>query len=473
MQCQIAREMPFFLTRIDQFWTQTAQWLHRRPWIGWLALLLGVAGFVCGGLMASHSRLVNAKFSQGDQSAYLQYARKLRETNFQHLGDRNRMPLYPGLQSLFIQNGDTKSATFERGKYVNIGLALAGLALLWLGMRRVVTGWGNWLFTGGLAMGLFLPKAAYFQAEILYYTLFALFFMGGAYLLYRPRWWVAALLGVVAALTHWTKASILPGVVLLTLALGLRMIYATWRSFRERPEARSTAWQCLLGVILLPMVYLGGIAPYLLKSAEHFDGHYFYNVNSTFYIWCDNFEQTKKLEDAGDRKWWPRLPADELPSARKYFTEKAPDEIAGRLFGGMIHQFKIAKGSYGAWRFILPLVLLAAWQFWSGRAGIEPWARKYNWSLFFAACFFGAYFTLISFYSPLADGARFLFALYAPSLAAAVWVIENFARSERKRLGADIGVQVRTWVYRLVTVLVIIELPLKLLTFMGKVYCGS
>jgi hypothetical protein len=446
-------------TTLDTGWLRLETWLRRHPLWLWVGCALLLAGFIVGGGIAS--RTVNARSNQGDQNAYLQYTEKLRETGYQYLGDRNRMPLYPGLQAVLVmREGMERPQLFRRGKRLNQGLAVLGLGLLGLAMARFVKPWPVFLFTGGMAMGLYLPKSAYFQAEILYYTLFTLFFIGGAWILHRPRWWGALALGGIAALAHWTKASILPGVTLLTAVLALRGLYAAWRFFRKRPEALWTSLHCLGAAALLPAVYLGGIAPYLLKSAEKFNGHYFYNVNSTFYIWCDNFEQTKRLRDAGDRKGWPRLPEDELPSLRKYLSEKSPAEIAGRFFGGVYHQYKIAKGSYGAWKFVLPLAVLFI--LLARRGDFLAWARKYRWSLFFGAGFLGGYFALISFYSPIADGARFLFALYGPVLTALVWAVEKFP-----------GKREKMWVNRLLTVLILTDLPLKLLFFMGKTYCGS
>ncbi len=49
--------------------------------------------------------LVNTDMGRTDQGAYLDYAKKMAETQFQFVGDRNRMPLYPSLMALFYQPG--------------------------------------------------------------------------------------------------------------------------------------------------------------------------------------------------------------------------------------------------------------------------------------------------------------------------------------------------------------------------------
>src|SRR5262245_57282984 len=116
--------MRHFLSQIDRFWKQSASALHKWPLWRVLFYALATLGFVFGGLIAS--RTVNARSNQGDQNAYLMYARKLHETGYAYLGDRNRMPLYPGLQALFGKVGEKRKAMFERGKLINIGLSVLG-----------------------------------------------------------------------------------------------------------------------------------------------------------------------------------------------------------------------------------------------------------------------------------------------------------------------------------------------------------
>jgi hypothetical protein len=42
---------------------------------------------------------VNTDMSKTDQGAYMNYARKLYESDYQYKGGRNRMPVYPFVQS--------------------------------------------------------------------------------------------------------------------------------------------------------------------------------------------------------------------------------------------------------------------------------------------------------------------------------------------------------------------------------------
>ena len=51
-----------------------------------------------------------------DQAAYLNYAKKISQTDFRHMGDRNRMPVYPTLISFFYKKGMSDKEFFEKAK---------------------------------------------------------------------------------------------------------------------------------------------------------------------------------------------------------------------------------------------------------------------------------------------------------------------------------------------------------------------
>jgi len=72
--------------------------------------------------------LVNTDMTATDQSAYMEYARDMAESNYRVVGGRNRMPVYPFVQSLFYRPGMSDDAFFTVGKYVNLVLSLL---LLW------------------------------------------------------------------------------------------------------------------------------------------------------------------------------------------------------------------------------------------------------------------------------------------------------------------------------------------------------
>lgn len=63
--------------------------------------------------------------------------------------------------------------------------------------------------------------------------------------------------------------------------------------------------------------FLGVMAPYLINSKRVF-GRYFYNVNTTFYIWYDNWPLASVgTYSYGDHDGWPTLPRSQLPGPRQ------------------------------------------------------------------------------------------------------------------------------------------------------------
>ena len=74
--------------------------------------------------------------------------------------------------------------------------------------------------------------------------------------------------------------------------------------------------------------------PYLSTSKRVF-GHYFYNVNSTFYVWYDDWAHASVgTYSHGDGVGWPTMPESELPSAGRYLREHTAGQIASRIASG-------------------------------------------------------------------------------------------------------------------------------------------
>ena len=69
----------------------------------------------------------------------------------------------------------------------------------------------------------------------------------------------------------------------------------------------------LASLFLAICCFLAVIFPYILQSKEMY-GQYFYNVNSTFYIWYDSWEDAKQAErDHAFTEGWPDLPSGQVP----------------------------------------------------------------------------------------------------------------------------------------------------------------
>ena len=171
----------------------------------------------------------------------------------------------------------------------NIRLSLALLAALAVIFARQLPPLVAANLTAVVAFGYFVFKAGYAQSELLFYFLFFLTFLASgsswaAGAARSPAGWRAAA-GALAALAHLTKAALLPFVALfvgvyrcLCVDPGRTSRDVVARSAR-RPCPSSWSWRswpCFRRIS---------------STASGPSAQYFYNVNTTFYAWYDNWAQ--------------------------------------------------------------------------------------------------------------------------------------------------------------------------------------
>jgi hypothetical protein len=180
--------------------------------------------------------------------------------------------------------------------------------------------------------------------------------------------------------------------------------------------------------------FLITVFPYIHNSKLVF-GHYFYNVNSTFYIWYDSWEQAKQGTRAhGDRVGWPDMPAEEIPNMSKYFREHTSKQIAGRLLDGARSVMINVVNSYGYFKFIviyLSLFTVAIFWFWQRAREI---AISHPFLCLFLMLYFGGYFLLYSWYAPIADSNRLILSQFIPFMFTISYGLETLLRSTQVKL---------------------------------------
>ncbi len=390
-----------------------------------LVLLLGVGAIVFLERSLINGRLANTKMSRTDQGAYIQYAISMRDTDYSAVGQRNRMPAYPALLSLFLEKGENRESFFDRGKLVNTWLTLGGLAFAGVVFLRSFNRHHalNLLFLA--AFTVFAFKAAYVQAEVLYYILtFAVFLLCWSFFR-QPRLPAAILTGTVLGLAHLTKASVLPGLVAFLVYYPLD---ALWQLARGKSRASVRPLARLAVCALLTVTFLATIFPYIAKSKEIY-GQYFYNVNSTFYMWCESWDDAEsRTKAAGDRDGWPDIPEDEIPSLKNYLRTHDAAQIAGRIFTGISRVFNSMAGSYGFLWFCLAYLAFALWVAFRKRLLI--WRLLCRRPIPFVALmsYFGGYYLLFAWYSQIIQGNRFPLSLYLPFLFAISVFLCTFSR---------------------------------------------
>lgn len=389
-----------------------------RPWLRWclvgLLLLLGVNLFVNRALI--NAERVNTDMDRTDQGAYINYAEwMVKDPNF--VGPRNRMPAFPYILSKFRDLEETDEAFFEKAKIISITITVIVVALLGVVFFLTFSLHTAINLTFLCAFFVFLFRAAYVQAEVLYFFLSFLAFFSLWKLFTRPSSLWALAGGVLLGLAHLTKASVLPGV----LTFGVFYVAdALWRAVRSRQWKPAVHRLAVATVVIV--AFVATIYPYIKNSKEIY-GHYFYNVNSTFYIWCDSWEEAKDRTRAfGDRVGWPNVPAEQLPSASNYFRTHTPEQILKRITTGAYDLNGIMIRSYGyypmLWIYVGFLVALVVWRW---RLCWRVFSHRPMPILALVALFTG-YYILGGWYTQIISGNRIILSLFLPfifTLAAA------------------------------------------------------
>ncbi len=320
---------------------------HRRRRVVAIALSIGLAVALAALFWtgaARQGRHVNTDPTRVDQDAYLNYARRMRESGYSATGDRNRMPVYPFLQSLIDRPDLSQPERFDRGKRFNTALAMLLLAALVPVLRARLAPLQAATLVLIAAFTVFVYRAPYVQAELLYYVLSFLSFLLFLEVILRPGAAVSILAGAAAGVAQLTKAAMLPG---LALFLCVMLVLASWRLIRSK-EAWGFLHLALVAVSFLIVVY-----PYISTSKRVF-GRWFYNVNTTFYMWYDTHEQVMSgTRVHGDRRGWPDLPPEQIPTMTRYFREHSSAQILSRVTSGLLKAHRAAMRSYGYYKFVL------------------------------------------------------------------------------------------------------------------------
>ena len=395
----------------------------------WLLLAALAVAYVLGGL--DHSRRVNTDATTFDQSAYLHYARQMRATDYAFTGDRSRMPLYPFLQSLLCEPGLDDDQLFERAKRFNIALSLVILIVVYLILQRRLPPLATLDLILILAFMIFIFKAAYVQCELVYYLLCFGAFLSMLSILESPDWKRGLLAGGLLGLTQLTKASALPGLVFFLVAAGgwvlVRRIRVMMGPVNARADERPVAGLVAVGLVLI--TFLAVVFPYIHTSKRIF-GRYFYNVNSTFYLWYDTHDEViNGTRLHGDREGWPKMPADQIPGPAKYFKEHSARQMVDRVVGGLDRIHQTAMGSYGYYKYLLIYGAFALIVVIVRPGAWFPLTPAQKAQMVFCFCYFAGYLILFAWSSASVWGTnRVGLQLFLPMIFCFAAVIEASSR---------------------------------------------
>ena len=361
----------------------------------------------------------------GDQSAYLGYARHLYESHYTVTEDRNRMPVYPFLLSLIYRPGMTEDEFLLRAQSFTVNLSILLLLLLFFIFRNVFPPLPAIALLAATAFGVFIYRAGKAQVEVVFYFVSFCAFALLLQMFIKPRWWIAILAGATTGLAHLTKASVLPVLAIWAVVFGAQILW----SFRAQPWRR-------LGMLALVLAgFLAVIFPYIRTSKRIYDS-YFYNVNSTFVMWCDSSTEAYEFLSAhGDKDQWRALPPEQLPSFRKYWREHSVAQIARRIWKGARDLTTKNLRAIAYYKFVLVLlvaaVVLCLWDWRKARAVFaqDPFAA------IFCLLFLAGYYVLYAWYDQIINDARFVLSIFLPFVLAASLFVLRVGRDRVFPLG--------------------------------------
>lgn len=344
----------------------------------------------------------------GDQSAYLGYARHLSESHYTITEDRNRMPVYPFLLSLIYRAGMPEDEFLVRAQSFTVNLSIVLLLLLFFVFRRFFPPLHAIALLAASAFGVFLYRAGKAQVELLFYFVSFCAFVLLLRMLIKPRWWLALLAGATMGLAHLTKASVLPALAIWAVAFAVQIFW----SFRAQ------AWRRLGLLALVLGAFLAVVFPYI-QTSKRIYGAYFYNVNSTFVMWCDSSTEAFDFLSAhGDKDQWRALPPEQLPSFRKYWREHSVAQIARRIASGAVDLATKNLRVIGYYKYVLALLAAAFFLVVRAKKRARDLFARQPFVALFSLLFLAAYYFLFAWYYPISNDVRFVLSIFLPFMFA-------------------------------------------------------
>lgn len=386
-----------------------------------------------------HSQILNDSPQYTDQQDYLEFALKAHEMNYQYAGKFSQMPLYPYLQALFFQDDMDSQEFFQQGKQLNIILSLILLAGLFMIFTRYLSLVKAALLTLIIAFSLYIFKSAYFQSELLYYTLAFAGFLLMLAMIKKPTFLLALATGIVLGLAHLTKASALPGLAILVLVFsGIELV--RWiRNYRTRDIDIDFARQSAVrfGLLLLSLVsFLAVIYPYIRIANQKF-GNYFYNVNTSVYVWYDDFTEAKAVDELYNfaDTWSAEIPRDEIPTMQTYFQTHSLEQISERVLFGIRAQLNNIWSSYSLTNYLVSYLVLLLLTVLADPGNAWQSIRHWWFLIAFGALYFAIYLAAFTWYAPISPEPRFTYGLLIPAMMTIFVSLRELVANQKRSNG--------------------------------------
>lgn len=374
----------------------------------WIALLAPY--FVLGEV--AQAFVVDKDITRHDQAEYLRYAQYVADTHFDGMGNRMQMPALPTLLALFTHPGMPQSEFFERAKIVCIVVAALACAVVVALMLRGLkaTGPNVALVT---AFFVFAFRGGYVQAEPLSYAAMFVAFLAmlRAWKTDRPLAFAAA--GIASGLAYLVKATSLVG-------LGVLVACAATRAIVKRRVA-SVAHAALACAAFFVTIF-----PYA-RSTKQLYGSWLHNLNTSWVVWCDSFEQFSDLSRRVDLM---HAPASELPSAGRYFATHTVGQMLWREVRGIAEVLANALISHGYAWFGAAYVVFFLMLLRRPEYRRVVFTRDASAAWIFVVTYLAAHLVVYGFWGAISAANRFILGVFAPAILSLARAIEQ-AEPER------------------------------------------
>lgn len=356
-----------------------------------------------------HGTQMNTEIGRFDQLS--SFAKTVRLSHYSLTFPRHQTPVYPLIQSVFYRSEWSDAEYFEVAKVVNVLLSL--VFLFFIGRifhQRFPTLVATNLFLI-VAFTVFIFKASYVQPELLYFFLNFITFLLMIEMFLRPSVGKAVGLGAIAGLAYLTKAANLPGLVI----FGVVKVMA--EAFKAVLEKKWSPKPFLL-LVLVAFSFMLFLWPYA-KNTKRLYGSYFFNINSSFFIWHDNWQEA--VVHARQLGPLENVPVGDRPSLTKYLQSHSFRQISERIFRGGAEMVLVAIMAYGYFEYFvafLGLFLLFCFLTWPL---VLQTIKRHRGLTAFTLLYFGLHLLLYAFYVPIAPGERFSLAQFLPAMYVLTW----------------------------------------------------
>jgi hypothetical protein len=420
---------------------------------------------------------VNTDMAMADQEDYLSRAIGMKADLFDHMTEGNKTPFYPFLLTFLYSPGMSMESYFRRGKIFNVLLSVLLLFILYAIFRGFLHDTEAKILLLIAAFTVFMPRAGYIQSELLFYFLTFVAFLLFWGCLQKPGWLKAGGAGGVAGLGYLTKASLLPGVLwFVACYILVGIVVPMGRSLAAGMKKKVTVRQPsivlnMLYLLCFVAIFLLTVKPYIEVNKRIFN-QYFYNVNSTFYVWYDSWDEVVTGTRAhGDRAGWPTMPLEDIPSAGKYWQEHTIPQILGRLVQGLVITTTNALGGFGYAQYFCIYLVICILAIIKQRERIHDYLKRdSNYIIVLSIIsYFMFYYMLYVFGAVIFKGPRHPLGQYLPAMFVMFYLLSKLGYSHYSRkLGCQFNLrEVHIVVFCLLMLDLIFNMPYKLYKVFG------